>query len=206
MSIRLVGAVVGVFAMVTAPSLFVEAKGNSPVSSDSIERGPGQPPTEGAELVGTEAPEWTVSDWLGSPPLTLTALRGKVVLVRWFTDTDCPYCSITAPALNQLHHDYASRGLVVVGMYHHKRPEPLDLGAVRGWTRAYGFKFPVAVDRDWRTLRRWWLGGASRDFTSVSFLIDRHGIIRRVHPGGSLALGGADFVAMRAKIEELLAR
>jgi peroxiredoxin len=160
---------------------------------------------DGADLIGTRAPEWQVGDWIGSPALALHDLRGRVVLVRWFMSTDCPYCTATAPALNQLHHDYAARGLTVVGMYHHKRPEPLDVAKVRGWAKDYGFEFPVAVDRDWRTLRRWWLRGGKRDFTSVTFLIDRRGVIRHIHPGGSMAPGSADLAAMRAKIDALVA-
>jgi thiol-disulfide isomerase/thioredoxin len=127
-----------------------------------------------------------------------------VVLVRWFMSTDCPYCSATAPALNQLHEDYAGRGLVVVGMYHHKNPTPLDVRAVRGWARDFGFQFPVAIDRDWRNLRRWWLDAGPRQFTSVSFLLDRDGIIRHIHPGGTMALGSRDYAAMKGRVEELL--
>ena len=134
-----------------------------------------------------------MTEWIGSPPLELSALRGKVVLVRWFMSTECPYCAASAPALNQLHADYARRGLVVIGMYHHKRPEPLTPEAVRGWARDFGFRFPVAIDRDWKTLNRWWLGGKQRAFTSVSFLIDRRGIIRHIHPGGRLVPGERDY-------------
>jgi peroxiredoxin len=160
---------------------------------------------EGAELIGTPAPAWEATDWLGSPPLTLAGLRGKVVLVRWFMSTDCPYCTASAPALNDLHARYAARGLVVIGMYHHKQVEPLAVDAVRGWAQDFRFQFPVAIDRDWHTLNRWWLGERKRDFTSVSFLIDRHGVIRHIHPGGRMALGTADFGVMQAKVEELLA-
>lgn len=167
-------------------------------------RGAPAPTTEGAELLGTPARAWDASDWIGSPPLTLAGLRGKVVLVRWFMSTDCPYCSASAPALRQLDTDYRARGLVVIGMYHHKQAEPLDVEKVKGWVRDFGFTFPVAVDRDWRTLHRWWLDDNSRDFTSVSFLIDRRGTIRHIHPGGTMAPGSADFGAMRAKVEELL--
>ncbi|HVZ72713.1 MAG TPA: redoxin family protein [Polyangia bacterium] len=160
----------------------------------------------GDELVGKPALGWDASDWMNSAPLTVEGLRGKVVLVRWFTSKECPYCSVTAPALNQLDADFRARGLVVVGMYHHKDDEhPLDVKKVQGWVGDYGFKFPVAVDRDWRTLRRWWLSGPKRDFTSVSFLIDKKGVVRRVHPGGSMALGTRDYTDMRATIEKLLA-
>jgi len=161
--------------------------------------------SEGSELVGKPAEAWDVTEWIGSPPLTVASLRGKVVLVRWFTGTDCPYCGATAPALNLLHDDYAGRGLVVIGMYHHKRLEPLDRASVRGWMREYGFEFPVAVDHDWRTLKQWWLDGHNRDSTSVSFLLDRQGIIRHIHPGGRMALGTPDYAAMHSKIEQLIA-
>lgn len=159
----------------------------------------------GSELIGAAAPGWQVSEWIGSRPIAWSALRGKVVLVRWFTSAECPYCHATAPALNRFHRDYAARGLVVIGMYHHKRPEPLTLDAVSATVREYGFTFPVGVDREWRTLNRWWLDGHKRDFTSVSFLIDRRGIIRLVHPGGSLEVGKPDFVAVQANVERLLA-
>jgi peroxiredoxin len=165
----------------------------------------GSTPVEGAELIGTMAPDWHVPEWIGSAPLTPASLRGKVVLIRWFTATDCPYCSATAPALNQLYAEYADRGLLVIGMYHHKRPEPFSLAEVRGWVREYGFHFPVGIDRDWRVLRRWWLDGQERHFTSVSFLLDRHGVIRHIHPGGQMVLGAPDYAGMRANIEELLA-
>lgn len=161
---------------------------------------------DGAELIGQPAPAWEVTDWIGSPPLALAALKGRVVLVRWFMSTDCPYCTATAPALNHLDRTYRDRGLVVVGLYHHKHAEPLDVAKVRAWSQDFGFRFPVAVDRDWRTLRKWWLAAGPRPFTSVTFLIDGHGIIRRIHPGGTLAPGSKDLAAMQATIEQLLPR
>src|SRR5689334_17941417 len=89
----------------------------------------GEPSTidrEGGELLGRPAPPWQAGRWFNSPPLALADLRGKVVLVRWFMSPRCPLCSATAPALNQLWREYRDRGLVVIGMYHHKDPEPLD--------------------------------------------------------------------------------
>ncbi|HTM20326.1 MAG TPA: TlpA disulfide reductase family protein [Kofleriaceae bacterium] len=163
------------------------------------------PPAEGAELIGTPAPGWDLAEWINSPPLTLAGLRGKVVLVRWFMSTECPYCSATAPALIELDRTYGGRGLVVIGMYHHKRSEPLTADAVRGWVRDFGFTFPVAIDRDWTTLKRWWLDARKRSFTSVSFLVDKQGVIRHIHPGGTMAPDSADYRAMVQMIDKLLA-
>jgi peroxiredoxin len=162
--------------------------------------------SEGDDRIGRPAPPWNVGRWFNTPPLALADLRGKVVLVRWFMSPRCPLCSATAPALNQLWRDYKDRGLVVVGMYHHKDPEPLDPEAVTGYLRHFGFTFPVAIDPDWRTLRRWWLDGHDRSFTSVTFLLDRAGVVRHIHPGGKLGPGSADFAHVRQAVEELLRR
>ena len=64
-----------------------------------------------------------------------------------------PICSATAPALTRFDEEYRSRGLVVIGVYHRKDPEPLDVEAVRGYSRALPVHFPVAVDPDWQTLK-----------------------------------------------------
>ena len=159
---------------------------------------------EGSELIGKPAPGWALERWFNSPPLALADLRGKVVLVRWFMSPECPLCSATAPALNQLDDRYRDRGLVVLGFYHHKRPEPLDPEAVRGYLEHFEFRFPVAIDPDWTTLRRWWLD-RERSFTSVSFLLDKKGVVRFIHPGGKYAPGSADMAEIQRAIEALLA-
>ncbi|MBI4597035.1 MAG: redoxin family protein, partial [Candidatus Omnitrophica bacterium] len=141
---------------------------------------------EGAELIGTKALSWEVSDWLNSrQPLSLEQLRGRVVLVRWWTGPECPYCAASAPNLNTLHEKYHTKGLVVIGFYHHKSPTPLTRRHVERLVTRYQFQFPVAIDPEWRTLKRWWLDGHDRAWTSVSFLLDRGGVIRSIHPGGS---------------------
>lgn len=152
------------------------------------------------------APPWQVSQWFNSPPLSLEQLRGKVVFVRWFMGPSCPFCSATAPTLRALHERYAAKGLAVIGMYHHKEETPLDPEQVEGWVKHYGYQFPVAIDKDWTTLRRWWLDGHDRSYTSASFLIDKAGVVRRVHLGGTIAPQGDDMNAITADIERLLAQ
>lgn len=166
-------------------------------------------PVRGEEKhVGRPAPEWDVADWINSPPLTLGDLKGKVVLVRWWTAPYCPYCKATAPALNEFHARYKDRGLVVVGFYHHKEPTPFKLEDVKRAVTRYGFEFPVAVDpkvgKTWKTLERWWLGDDRKAWTSVTFLIDRRGVIRHVHPGGQYIKGEKAYEVLEGKIEELL--
>lgn len=156
------------------------------------------------ELVGTTVPAWTTEAWINSKPLTVEELRGKVVLVRWFMGTSCPMCSATAPSLKKLHREYAAKGLVVVGLYHHKEEHPLGEDEYAGFVKSYGFEFPVARDPNWATLERWWLRGHERDFTSVSFLLDRHGRVRGIHPGGRMAPGEPSYESMRRGIENLL--
>src|SRR5262245_61458089 len=97
---------------------------------------------DGGKLVGSAAREWHVEHWLNSPPLTLDQLRGQVVLVRWWTAPDCPFCAATAPSLNDFHTRYAARGLRVVGFYHHKSDSPLSVADVERYAKLFKFEFP----------------------------------------------------------------
>ena len=155
--------------------------------------------------LGQPAPEWQLTNWLNSAPLSVKALQGKVVLVRWWTAPQCQFCKATAPALNEFFADYQTQGFTVVGVYHHKVNPPLDPQTVKQFAAQYGFKFPVAIDNDWKALHRWWLDPDGKQWTSVSFLLDRRGVIRHIHPGGQYVKGDKDYAAMKAKIEELLA-
>ncbi len=149
-------------------------------------------------------PEWIVADWLNSEPLTLKELQGQVVLVRWWTGPACPYCINSAAALNEFHDLYKNEGLQVLGFYHHKSPSPFDQNTVREYVKNLDFKFPVAVDHDWKTIKAWWLQDDRRKWTSVSFLLDRKGLIRYIHPGGQYVKGDGVYEKVQQEIEKLL--
>lgn len=155
-----------------------------------------------ASLAGTRPPEWQPELWMNSAPLSLADLRGKVLLVRWWT-AECPYCSASAPALRTLDQDYRDRGLVVVGMYHHKDGGRFDPEVYRRTAKEYGFAFPLAFDPEWRTLKSW-MRGEDTGWTSVSFLIDRQGVVRYVHPGGEYVAGDPSERRIRRLVEQLL--
>jgi peroxiredoxin len=126
--------------------------------------------------------------------------------MRFFMESDCPMCRASAPYLNEFHRQYKERGLAVIGMYTPKpQPRKTSVETVRRFVQDYGFEFPVALDNDWATLKIFWLDRVpDADFTSVSFLIDKNGIIRYIHPGGAYTAKDAD--AIRSKIEAFLAK
>ncbi|MBI4395121.1 MAG: TlpA family protein disulfide reductase [Candidatus Omnitrophica bacterium] len=161
-------------------------------------------PTEGSELIGTQPSEWTVNDWINSEPLELNDLKGKVVLVRFWTGPECPFCRASVPALNEFYEKYHDQGLEVIGLYHHKSPTPSTKTHVQDLVEKYQFKFPVAIDYNWKMLRNWWLDAGDQRWTSVSFLIDKKGIIRHIHPGGQYVKGDQDYAQIESKIIELL--
>jgi thiol-disulfide isomerase/thioredoxin len=140
----------------------------------------------GDDRIGVAAPPFQFDAWVNSEPLSLEELEGRVVLVRWWTDT-CPFCASSAPALRALHEEYSGSGLTVIGVFHPKAgmDDPLDVPRVRRAVDARDFQFPVAIDWEWRTgtLKDWWLTGPDRPATSVTFILDRSGVIQFVHPG-----------------------
>ena len=173
--------------------------------------------TAGDDRIGVEAPTFSFDEWINSEPLSLDDLKGQVVLVRWWTDT-CPFCASSAPALRQLHEEYADSDFTLVAVFHPKAgmDDPLDTERVQRVVDAREFTFPVAIDWDWRngTLKEWWLTGPRRPGTSVTFILDKSGVIQFVHPGmeyhddnGSEqhAMCATDMGRIRAAIERLIA-
>ncbi|MBA3462971.1 MAG: TlpA family protein disulfide reductase [Deltaproteobacteria bacterium] len=161
-----------------------------------------------AAMIGTTPPEWQAERWMNSPPLELAKLRGSVVMVRWWT-AGCPFCSTTAPALRAFDREYTPRGLRVIGMYHHKEDTPFEPKVYENTAKKYELTFPVAFDPEWRTLESWLRDANGREvstgWTSVTFLLDKRGVIRHVHPGGSYVEGEPAHAELRAQIERLLA-
>jgi peroxiredoxin len=176
------------------------------------DRRAGAPAAPGPLTVGAVARPWRLAEWSGSEPLDLEDLRGRVVVVRFWTDT-CPYCARSLPALQTLAEEFRDRPVTFLGLYHSKPP-----GRERPWpaaveqARRLGVSFPLAYDRRWETLRSWWLEGNDPAATSASFVIDKRGRVVHVHPGPefyptvdpSRARQDRDFRAIRAAIRRAL--
>ena len=199
-----------------AGALFLVASitaGSEPVPGEELtESGAVWSPREGLELIGTRAPEWKGIEWIQGGPLSIASLRGQAILLRFWL-IGCPFCTNTAPALRELWEEYRDEGLVVVGLHHPKSEMARDPERVTSAANDLGFRFPIGLDNDWVTLRSYGVGTELRRFTSVSFLIDRMGIIRFVHDGGEFHTGGgagheecnSAYEALRDTIEMVLA-
>lgn len=168
---------------------------------------------EGRELIGEPAPPLVNKTWLntkgGRPP----ELTGHPWLIRFWMD-ECRYCRATAPSLRQIQKDYADRGLIVIGAYHPKpAPKSVLPVYVKLAARELGLEFPIFLDNDWQYLRAIWLDSGEREYTSATFLIDRNGMIRFIHPGPDFfpsaketeRLQNDDYQALRRAIEAVLA-
>jgi hypothetical protein len=177
---RALARVRGAVRLAAATLLIVLAAGAGPHPANST--APPRDPDSGAELIGAPAPDWAFTRWVRGPALTLGGLRGKVVVLRWWTE-GCHFCKSTLPVLER--ERVAHRDLLVIGVFHPKPPHDVSDRHVLDVAKRLGFSGPIALDQNWDTLDRYWLSGdPERNWTSVSFLIDRQGRIRWVHGGG----------------------
>ncbi|MGI9534566.1 MAG: redoxin domain-containing protein [Thermodesulfobacteriota bacterium] len=164
---------------------------------------------EGADIIGTKAPEFEDLMWLNTEPISIEELKEKVVLIRFWL-VDCPYCSNTAPSLVEFYEKYKDKGFIIIGIHHPKSERTTDNKLVKKRAEKFGFNFPVAQDINWKTINTYWLGDKKRNFTSSSILIDKQGVIRFVHDGGQFFKSDSDlnanagFLEMDKKIQELL--
>ena len=115
--------------------------------------------------------------WLNSPPLTREHLRGKVVLVDFWTYS-CINCIRTVPYVRALHDRYAKDGLVVIGVHTPEFAFERDLRNVRKAVADFGIRYPVAVDNDWTI----WKAFNNR-YWPAHYLADASGRIRYHHFG-----------------------
>ena len=91
-----------------------------------------------------------IAEWINSEPLTLSDLRGNVVLLDFWTYT-CVNCIRTFPHLKRWHDQYADDGLVVLGIHTPEFEFEKDPTNVRQATKDYGITWPVALDNDYVT-------------------------------------------------------
>ena len=110
--------------------------------------------------------------WLNSAPIAREQLKGKVVLVDFWTYS-CINCIRTIPHVKALHERYAKDGLVVIGVHTPEFAFERDLGNVRKAVRDFGITYPVAVDNNWTIWRAF-----KNRYWPAHYLADAKGRIR----------------------------
>jgi len=149
---------------------------------------PPLPPGSGAspELQG-------IAGYLNAEPgLTLESLRGKVVLVDFWTYT-CINCQRTLPYLTMWDEKYRSQGLAIVGVHTPEFGFEKEYGNVQRALEKYGIRYPVVQDNDYAT----WRAFGNR-FWPHKYLIDVNGNIVYDH------IGEGAYAETEQKIQELL--
>jgi cytochrome c biogenesis protein CcdA/thiol-disulfide isomerase/thioredoxin len=121
-----------------------------------------------------------ISHWLNTPgdkPLTLASLRGKVVLVDFWTYS-CINCLRTLPHLRSLYAAYHPHGLEIVGVHTPEFAFEHELGNVRTAVHDLHVTWPVALDNAYDTWNAF-----SNEYWPAEYLLDRDGHLRHAHFG-----------------------
>ena len=116
-------------------------------------------------------------EWLNSPPLTAAGLRGKVVLVEFWTYT-CINWRRTLPYVRAWAKKYKDQGLVVIGVHTPEFSFEKDVDNVRQAAREIGVDFPIAIDSDytiWDAFRN--------QYWPALYFVDAQGHIRHYQFG-----------------------
>jgi cytochrome c biogenesis protein CcdA/thiol-disulfide isomerase/thioredoxin len=133
------------------------------------------------------APNFTdVTTWLNTPqdkPLTMKGLRGKVVLVDFWTYS-CINCQRSLPHVEAWYKRYAAYGLEIVGVHTPEFAFEHVISNVKSQAQALGVKYPIAVDNNYGTWNAY-----DNEYWPAEYLIDAHGVVRHVDFGeGNYAL------------------
>lgn len=139
------------------------------------------------------APEFARGTWINSEALTLAGLRGRVVLVEFWTFA-CFNCRNTLPYIKRWDERYRGQGLTVVGVHSPELDEEKLLENVRRETASLGIRYPVVTDNDYATWKAY-----NVDAWPTTFLLDKMGRIRWSH------VGEGAYDEAEAQIQKLLA-
>jgi thiol-disulfide isomerase/thioredoxin len=123
------------------------------------------------------APEFAPGIWINSEPLTMKSLRGRVVLLEFWT-FGCYNCRNTLPFVKRWHELYGSKGLTIVGVHSPEFDEEKKLENVRSEVASLGIKYPVVTDNDYETWRAYQL-----EAWPTIFVLDKSGRVRWMHVG-----------------------
>ncbi|OGD09747.1 hypothetical protein A2397_01145 [Candidatus Amesbacteria bacterium RIFOXYB1_FULL_44_23] len=153
----------------------------------------GKPMFDLVEPKGIRAPELIPGGvWFNSEPLTLEQLKGKVVIIDFWTYS-CINCQRTFPYLKAWHEKYKDKGLVIIGVHSPEFEFEKDEKNLAEAIKDFGIIHPVVQDNDFAT----WRAYANR-YWPAKYFIDKEGYIRYSH------FGEGEYDKSELVIQELL--
>jgi peptide-methionine (R)-S-oxide reductase len=123
------------------------------------------------------APEISGGTWINSDPLTLKSLRGRVVLIDFWT-FGCYNCRNTLPSIKSWDARYRDKGLTIIGVHTPELQSERNIDNVRREVASLGIQYPVVTDNDnaiWNAYRV--------EAWPTWFIIDKQGQVRGMHVG-----------------------
>lgn len=211
---RTAGVLVGIAALAIAYGVDQDLQTQVPGYTESLQErfersGPARRALE--ELTGAADPEalaatgeslpdyglapefYGIVGWLNSEPLTLERLRGRVVLIDFWTYS-CVNCLRTLPYVTDWDARYRDSGLTVVGVHSPEFAFEREEANVRENADELGIEYPIALDNRFGTWSVW-----NNQYWPAKYLIDRKGHVRYYH------FGEGDYAETEEAIRELLA-
>ena len=146
-----------------------------PSFSESTRKTAGEP----GELpyIASAPPIKGINAWFNSTPLTIDQLKGKVVLVDFWTYS-CINCIRTFPYLHQWFDKYKDKGLVIIGVHTPEFEFEKDANNVKMAVERFKIAYPVAMDNHYQTWEAY-----HNAYWPADYLIDKDGWVREVHYG-----------------------
>ncbi|MBP9691534.1 cytochrome c biogenesis protein DipZ [Candidatus Woesebacteria bacterium] len=142
---------------------------------------------------GIKAPELIPGGaWFNTDPLTLADLRGKVVIIDFWTYT-CINCQRTFPYLRDWHEKYKDKGLVIIGVHAPEFEFEKSEKNVGQAIEDFGLEYPVMQDNEFATWRAY-----DNHYWPAKYIIDKDGRVRYSH------FGEGDYDETEQVIQELL--
>jgi thiol-disulfide isomerase/thioredoxin len=126
------------------------------------------------------APQFAAGEWINSEPVKLEALRGRVVLVDFWT-FGCYNCRNTLPTLKRFDGEYRTRGLTIIGVHSPEFDREKRIESVRREISSLGINYAVVTDNDYETWRAY-----SVEAWPTVVILDKRGRIRFTHIGEGL--------------------
>ena len=175
------------------PTLAPTSTPATPVTAAPTEAAPVPTLRQVGGRIGNQAPEFQeITSWINSEPLSMEELRGKVVLIDFWTYT-CVNCIRTFPYLKEWHAKYVDKGLTIVGVHSPEFEfEKVRENVVQSATE-HGLSYPIAQDNDFRTWRAYF-----NRFWPAKYLVDQDGVVRYTH------FGEGDYDVTEREIRKLL--